>query len=78
MTTEQHILRIDRKLTALLSTKQTWVTAQEISKLTGWDGNALRRARGRKYLEYKQKTAKSFVYLLESLPNQFIRHGSTV
>ncbi len=78
MTTEQHILRIDRKLTALLSTKQTWVTAQEISKLTGWDGNALRRARERKYLEYKQRTAKSFVYLLESLPNQFIRHGSTV
>lgn len=78
MTTEQHILRIDRKLTALLSTKQTWVTAQEISKLTGWDGNALRRARERKYLEYKQRTAKSFVYLLESLPNQFIRHGTAV
>ena len=78
MTTEQHILRIDRKLTALLNTKQTWVTAQEISKLTGWDGNALRRARERKYLEYKQRTAKSFVYLLESLPNQFIRHGTAV
>lgn len=78
MTTEQHILRIDRKLTALLSTKQTWVTAQEISKLTGWDGNGLRRARERKYLEYKQRTAKSFVYLLESLPNQFIRHGTAI
>ena len=70
MTTEQHILRIDRKLTALLSTKQTWVTAQEISKLTGWDGNALRRARERKYLEYKQRPLNHFfTYLNHYLIN---------
>ena len=72
------LTRIDKKLTALLNQKETWVTAQEITRLTGWDGNGLRRARERNYLRYKQKTAKSFVYLLESLPNQFIRHGSTV
>ena len=69
---------MNARLATLLAQKQTWVTAQEISKLTGWDGNALRRARERKYLEYKQRTAKSFVYLLESLPNQFIRHGTAV
>jgi len=81
MTTEQHILRIDRKLTALLNKekpKETWVMAEEIRTLTGWDAKTLRRARRLNYLSYRKRTAKSFVYLLESLPNQFIRHGTAV
>ena len=72
MTIEQQRRRIDLKLTSLLNKRQTWVTAQDISKLTEWDGNWLRRARERNYLKFRQRTGKSFEYLLETLPEQFI------
>lgn len=66
--------RIDSKLTTLLNKtpRQTWVKVTFIQDLTGWTAERLRQARNEKIIQYRETSTKSFEYLLESLPEQFI------
>ena len=66
--------RIDSKLTVLLNKapKETWVRVSFITDLTGWEGEKMRQAREQGIIKYKRAQSGGFIYLLESLPEQFI------
>lgn len=74
MNIEATITRMDAKLTSLLqkTNKQTWVKVSWITDLTGWDGQKMRQAREDGLIIFR-KNDKGFEYLLESLPEQFIK-----
>ncbi len=57
---------------------KTWVTGKEIMKVTGWDTNAMRRAREYHWLKFKKEKKGTWRYLLESLPDRFIINHSGV
>ena len=68
--------RIDGKLTALLNKpeKKTWVPVSFVTDLTGWDGEKLRQVREAKIIEFRhRKDCGGYEYLLESIPEQFIK-----
>lgn len=68
-------IRIDSKLTTLLGMrkKQTWVKVHFIQDLTGWTAERFRQARDGGVIEFRKTAANGFEYLLESLPEQFIK-----
>ena len=71
----QHQLnRIERLLEALVGEKKkaTWVKAHDITQLTGWDNQKMRRMRLAGVLEFK-KDKKGWWYDLNSVPPQFIK-----
>lgn len=67
--------RIDSKLTALLNKQkqETWVKVYFIQDLTGWDSKRLEQAREQKIIQFRKSKSGSYEYLLESLPELFIK-----
>jgi hypothetical protein len=67
--------RLHRELKALreLQTKATWVTPMWILEATGWTKRKLQTAREQGIVEYKDSGAGSYLYKLESIPEQFIK-----
>lgn len=70
---ETMLKRIDKKLSTLLTEKKAiqWVKAGEVSKLTGWNKEGMRRARERKYVMF-EKRADGFWYNLNSIAEIFL------
>lgn len=68
-----YLKRVDHKLTVLLNKpkKETWVKAQTIKELTGWDDEAMRRARNSGLVKFKKDNG--FFYCLESIPELLIK-----
>jgi hypothetical protein len=68
---QQQLDRMERTLSVLRKElmqekkKETWVKAQVITELTGWDFNGMKKARENGYIQYKN--TDGFWYLLESL-----------
>ncbi len=75
MDTEQYIKRLERKLDQALKNtrKETWVGATVITELTGWDHQKMRRMRDQGVIKFKKLQDHKLIYLLESLPEVFIR-----
>jgi len=69
-------LRRDVKILRNLVEKQNpdehWVPATYITDLTGWKAEDMRRVRRQNLIKHKRNAESNWVYLLESLPQQFI------
>lgn len=78
MTNEIEILkkleRIERHLNA--KAPQHWVKVGFIQDVTGWDKEGLRRARENGLIKQRRGT-NGIEYLLESIPEMFIRKNQT-
>jgi hypothetical protein len=53
--------------------KKTWVNAEWIIRLTGWNKEELRQAREGKLIEFRQEPSRRIKYVLESIPEQFLK-----
>jgi hypothetical protein len=71
---KQQFELINRKLNQLAAgqRKEHWVSVSWIQKITGWDKEDLKRARDQKIIEFKRE-GKDWLYLLESIPEQFLK-----
>ena len=67
--------RVDAKLTTLLNKpkKETWVSVRFIQDLTGWDGLTLFEVRKQNIITHRKNKNGGYEYLLESIPDQFIK-----
>lgn len=54
--------------------EQHWVSAKFIQKITGWNGRDLSDARDQGIVKYDKNERGGIMYLVESLPWQFIKH----
>lgn len=71
----QRIKRIEKFL--LKQNRDTWVSASWITMVTGWKQEKLRQAREQNIIKYKpSEDKKSYVYLLQSIPEMFIKNKS--
>ncbi|MHA4844468.1 hypothetical protein ACX0G7_09900 [Flavitalea antarctica] len=70
---KKYLDRINQKVSLILENqnKETWVSVGWIHDLTGWDNQRMRRARDQGIIKWK-KDGTHFLYLLESIPPQFI------
>lgn len=69
------IERILSKLTPVGSVpKRTWVKVSVITELTGWRYKSLQKARENGLIRFKIED-DCFFYLLESIPEMFIKKG---
>jgi hypothetical protein len=50
-----------------------WVTAQFITRTTGWDRNILRSARERGFINYREDERGELLYDYNSLPDRMIK-----
>lgn len=66
--------RIDAKLTALLNRpkEENWVKVGVIQRLTGWDARDLDTMRKNGLIKMR-KTENGFEYLLQSIPEIFLK-----
>lgn len=74
MTTEQKIDQILQRVQRIEQqsrTKDKWVSAIWITRLTGWDREVLRQARDQGIIEYREKKGGGIEYLLSSVPPEF-------
>jgi len=73
---QQRFNRIDDKLNKIMGwqRQEHWVKVGFITMVTGWDGETLRQARKQGLVEWKDDANKGRIYLLESIPQIFIRH----
>lgn len=65
--------------------KKNWVPVSVINELTGWNNEKMRSARENGYIQYKILTEKKdgkevrhFKYLLESIPDVFIKYNNNL
>ncbi|MDI3319963.1 hypothetical protein [Pinibacter soli] len=79
----QRLDRIERKL-SMQNQQQakaktvTWVKAHIITTLTGWDNQAMRRARQQNLINYRRlDEVNGYEYELESLNSIFIKNQHT-
>lgn len=75
--TKKYFDRINEKLSLLIEEKkkETWVSASWITDLTGWSKERMRIAREQGVVKYKKSKEQSYKYLLESIPQQFIKQA---
>lgn len=68
------LVRINAKLAHISQkqSRQTWVKPKWITDLTGWGSEKLRQAREENLIQHR-RAGKNFEYLLESIPDQFIK-----
>jgi len=71
--------RIERMLRnqAKEASKKTWLKAGRIMELTGWNKERLRQMRDHGVIQWK-KDENGFNYLLESIPNVFLKEKISV
>lgn len=50
-----------------LSGREHWLTASEVTRLTGWDRHTLARKRGDDTIVYRTNKNNGFIYLYESI-----------
>lgn len=74
---KQQFELINKKLNSMSAglRKETWVASVWVSKLTDWNYRDLELARRHNLIEYK-KEGTGYLYLLESIPEQFIKKVS--
>jgi hypothetical protein len=74
---KQQFELINKKLNTLAAgqRKETWVRVTWVTDLTGWNYKKMELARKHKLIEYK-KDDEGYLYLLESIPEQFIKKVS--
>lgn len=74
---EKHFNSINQKLNLLLqernNQKKTWVGSSVITEMTGWDFEGMRKARRNNIIQTRGE-GKKIQYLLESLPEVFIKN----
>lgn len=73
--TKQYLDRINSKLSMLIEgkKKETWVPASWVTDLTKWDPEKMRSAREHGIIKFKKSKKQSYSYLLESIPQEFIK-----
>lgn len=74
MNLEAEIADIKKTLKIIASQnrpKQNWVSAKWILKLTGWNSKELASAREQKIVTYRENSAGTYDYLLQSVPEEF-------
>lgn len=76
MNVEATLQRLERKIDRLMNPKPKWVKASIITELTGWDNQAMRRARVHDLISYK-KDANGYWYDLNSLHQLLIKKKET-
>ncbi len=52
---------------------KTWITGHDLKKKTGWDRYTMSKARRLNWVKYTPTEKKSYVYLLESIPQSLIQ-----
>jgi len=74
----RRLARIERKLSGLLQTQKQlhWAKVGFVEELTGWDRDKMRRARDQGLVKWKDDPIKGRLYLLESIPQLFIKRQS--
>ena len=78
---EREIVDINKRLKRIESilenkhSKRTWVKVSIVQELTGWDKFFLQKARENGLIKFKEEDGK-FTYLLESIPEVFIKKAS--
>jgi len=74
---KQEFNRLHAKLNNLMAAqkKETWIKVGFLTELTGWNNEKLRQAREQGIVKRK-KTPEGWFYLLESVPEQFIKKAS--
>jgi hypothetical protein len=72
--TKQYLDRINSKLTLLIESKkkETWINANWLTDLTGWNGEKKRQAREQGLVKFKKTETGSYLYLLESISERFL------
>jgi hypothetical protein len=68
MTLDERISRLEK---IAFRKTQTWVKASVIMEITFWDKEGMRKAREQNLIKWKKENG--FYYLLESLPEIFIK-----
>jgi hypothetical protein len=73
--TLQHFNRLNDKLNKIMEKQRQehWVKVGFITQVTGWSAETLRQARQQGLVQWKDNVDGRF-YLLESIPEIFIRH----
>jgi hypothetical protein len=68
MTLDERISRLEK---IAFRKTQTWVKASVIMEVTGWDKKDMYKARQQNLIKWKKENG--FYYLLESIPEIFIK-----
>lgn len=75
---EKRLVTIERLIRDILKErkvqKETWVKASTVMELTGWDREAMRRARRNNFVKVKKEKGSSIYYSLESIPTVFLKN----
>jgi hypothetical protein len=71
---KSYLERINKKLTLLIESKkkETWINANWLTDLTGWNGEKKRQAREQGLVKFKKTETGSYLYLAESIPEIFL------
>jgi hypothetical protein len=59
--------------TRTMQQTKTWITGHDLKKVTGWDRYTMSKARRLNWIKYMVTDKKSYVYLLESIPQSLIK-----
>jgi hypothetical protein len=71
---ERTVDRIERTLKNMTPKKETWVGPTVITNLTGWDGEAMRRARRNGSIKYRRNPkTNGYQYLASSIPERLLK-----
>lgn len=66
--------KLHREIKALAGqSKSTWVSPSWIMEITGWSKRKLQSAREQGIVEFKESPGGGYLYLLESIPEIFIK-----
>jgi hypothetical protein len=74
MSLEATLARIEKKLDAILKTKECWVSAHKVTELTGWNNQSMRRARVNGTIKYKQDAQGRYRYDITSLAPALLKN----
>jgi hypothetical protein len=79
MTIEQRLDRIERLLRDTLKKEskqpETWVNGAWVTSITGWTKEQMRSARMQGIVKFQRSQTQTYKYLLESIPQQFIKQA---
>jgi hypothetical protein len=51
---------------------ETWISPTWVMNMTGWNAKKMEQARKQGVVKFREKKSRSFEYLLQSIPEQFI------